>query len=267
MFKIKFFLKNYLEQFPNLINFFLKNINFFYIFLPFEKDYKALEIIFTKKSDKSGDIIDVGANYGQSSLSFRKLGFKRNNIYLFEPNKLLIKYIKNINDTKFYIYNFGLGHKKENTYLYKAFLNNTTIDSLSSSNVASLKKQIKSQFPDKEKYIRYEKEKIQLLSFDSLKLKIKPIIIKIDVEGNEFNVVKGMFKTIKKFLPIIILEYNYSNYPKIYNLLADYYNTYFYSLDLNRLLKLNLRNIKKTFYDDFYAYKKPRNIIFIKKSK
>lgn len=267
MFKVKFFFKNYLEQFPKLINFFLKNINFFYIFLPFEKDYKALEIIFSKQSDKSGDIIDVGANHGQSSLSFRKLGFKRNNIYLFEPNRLLIRHIKNIYDTKFYIFNFGLGHKKENTYLYKAFLNNTTIDSLSSSNLASLKKQIKSQFPDKEKYIRYEKEKIQLLSFDSLKLKIKPIIIKIDVEGNEFNVVKGMFKTIKKFLPIIILEYNYSNYPKIYKLLANYYNTYFYSLDFNKLLKLNLQNIKKVFYENFYDYKKPRNIIFIKKSK
>ena len=119
MFKVKFFFKNYLEHFPKLINFFLKNINFFYIFLPFEKDYKALEIIFSKQSDKSGDIIDVGANHGQSSLSFRKLGFKRNNIYLFEPNRLLIKYIKNIYDTKFYIFNFGLGHKKENTYLWQ----------------------------------------------------------------------------------------------------------------------------------------------------
>lgn len=267
MLKIKYYLKNYLEKFPNLINFFLRNLNFYYIFLPFEKDYKALEIIFSKKINKSGDIIDVGANHGQSSLSFRKLGFKSNNIYLFEPNRLLINYIKNINDTKFHIFNFGLGHKKEKVYLYKPLLNNITIDSLSSNNLTLLKKQIKTQLPNKEKYISYVKEIIQLLPFDSLKLKIKPIIIKIDVEGNEFNVVKGMFKTIKKFLPIIIVEYNYSNYPKLYKLLANYYNTYFYSLDFNKLLKINLQNIKKIFHENFYDYKKPRNIIFIKKSK
>jgi FkbM family methyltransferase len=265
MLKIKFFLKNYLEKFPRLIHFFLRNLNFFYIFLPFEKDYKALEIIFSEKTSKSGDIIDVGANHGQSSLSFRKLGFKNNNIYLFEPNSSLIKYIEKIKDSKFHIFNYGLGHKKENVYLYKPVLNNTIIDSLSSNNLNLLKKQIKIQFPNKEKYISYVKEKIKLLPFDTLKLKIKPIIIKIDVEGNEFNVIKGMFMTIKKFLPIIILEYNNSNFFKINKLLGNYYNTYFYSLDLNKLLKFNLQNTKVFFYEDFYDYKKPRNIIFYKK--
>jgi len=37
-------------------------------------------------------------------------------------------------------------------------------------------------------------------------MSLKPVLIKIDVEGNEFEVLKSMQKTLRKFKPNILLE-------------------------------------------------------------
>ena len=47
------------------------------------------------KSNKSNLFLDVGANNGISSLGF-ELGYE-NPIYMFEPNKFILKFLPNLN--------------------------------------------------------------------------------------------------------------------------------------------------------------------------
>ncbi len=57
---------------------------------------------------------------------------------------------------------------------------------------------------------------------------IKRVVLKIDVEGNEFNVLQGSKKIIEKFLPIIVIEARPSLniYKKIYSHLPNVYQIF-----------------------------------------
>ena len=57
-----------------------------------------------------------------------------------------------------------------------------------------------------------------LKKFDNLKIRDQVCFIKIDVEGLDHLVLYGMKKCIEKFLPVILVEYNYSNFSMIYKI-------------------------------------------------
>jgi len=61
--------------------------------------------------------------------------------------------------------------------------------------------------------------KLNLKKFDSLNIDEEICFIKIDVEGLDHLVVQGMKNYIKKFLPIMLIEYNQSNFIPIYEFL------------------------------------------------
>ena len=54
-----------------------------------------------------------------------------------------------------------------------------------------------------------------------------------------------MKKTIKKFKPVILIEYNPENFKKIYNELKNFYNCYVFNILKNKLVFLNRTEIKK----------------------
>ena len=86
-------------------------------------------------------------------------------------------------------------------------------------------------------------------SLDSFKL--KPDIIKIDVEGYEDHVIKGSINTIKIYLPLILIEYPQKNIDKI--LYKVGYDKYQYNRR-NKKLKKIINNNSKSY-----------NYLFIKK--
>ena len=53
-----------------------------------------------------------------------------------------------------------------------------------------------------------EEKEIEIVSLDSLSFDNPIAFVKVDVEGLELEVLKGMMKTIKKHKPIMLLEYN-----------------------------------------------------------
>ena len=74
---------------------------------------------------------------------------------------------------------------------------------------------------------------------------------------------------IKKFLPIILIEYNQSNFIPIYECLKKQYNRYFYNFSKNKLIKISnsqLVNLKKGQILENIYKKNSVNIFFIKKS-
>ena len=112
--------------------------------------------------------------------------------------------------------------------------------------------------------IKFKKKKISIKKFDNLNLKIKPHFIKIDVEGFDFLVLRGLSKTIKKYKPIFLIEYNKENFLQINKFLKNY-KKFIYDIELDKLIKL-----KKEFYDRISRSSKTnllsnRNIYFVPK--
>ncbi len=258
-----------IEKIPLLQVLIYNNLSFFSFLLPHDKDYYALRLIFSKKEKRS--FLDVGANIGLSALGFRSLGFNKNKIHLFEPDTTLVKkYLNKIKkkNTGIYVHSFGLSDRKSSKKLFKAYYKNFLFHFNNSFNKHYIKKKLLDNYGQDSKKFTIKSEFFNLKSFDQLKIKDEICFVKIDVEGLDHQVIYGMKKCINKFLPTILVEYNYSNFAIIYNFLKKKYDCFFYDFQSHRLIKLSKLSIKKLKKGIILekAFKKNSvNIFFIKK--
>ncbi len=213
---------------------------------------KNLNHVFSwmKKLDlKKPVILDIGANIGMYSICYSKI-FSDSVIYAFEPvkknYKTLISNIKKNKIQKINTNNFGLLDKK---------------------------KRLKIGIPDSRIHERYQndindglfsifakkkKNWIKVITLDNF-IKIRKInkidFIKIDVEGAEALVLNGSKNTIRKFKPVIQLEFN-----KLTEILGNKKISYFqkfakkfdykiFYLVKNYKLREKI-NLKKDFFSD-----------------
>lgn len=265
---MKFFFIRIIEKIPFIQLAVYNFISYFDFMFPHEKDYLCLKKIL--KYDDRSDFIDVGANIGLSIIGFRKMGFK-NKIYAFEPNpnchKKLLKVKKKYKNIE--IIKVGLGEKNQKKNFYVPTFFGMKFHFLSTYNLVYLKNTLKDFYNFFGNFFLIEKKILSLKKFDHLRYSIKPSFIKIDVEGNDHLVVLGMMKLIKKYKPILLIEFNSENILELISILNKYYNFYFYNYKKNLLEKqnyLNILNLKKKYTrksDLFF----PRNIFFIKKAK
>ena len=135
--------------------------------------------------------IDVGANIGFYSISFSN---KFEKVYSFEPNKrnfiVLKKNIEANNLKNIKVFNYGLGDKEE-VLLGKS---NTKGELFQTSGFALSKKNL-------------EGESVLIKKGDDfLQFKEKKIIVKIDVEGFELYVLKGLEKTLTNNICVLQIE-------------------------------------------------------------
>ena len=108
----------------------------------------------------------------------------------------------------------------------------------------------------KSKFFILYKSKIVLKKYDSLNLNINPSFVKIDVEGHDHEVIYGMKKTIKKYKPIFLIEYNPENFKKIFKELKNFYNCFIYNIfekKMNILTRTEIKSLlsgenKKNFF-------------------
>jgi len=180
------------------MNLYLK-ILYFYIQLCFLKlNSKEIEFtlldIFLKKGDT---FIDVGSNIGRYSLKASKLVKNTGNVFSFEPCKdiffILCKLIELGNYKNIITFNLLLSDKAGKVH-FKPI--KTGSNKLLFVNTYTKSKIINSK--NKNNY------SVNLDSFDFNNIKL----IKIDTEGNEYNILTGSQKTLKKSKPIIIIENN-----------------------------------------------------------
>jgi len=152
-------------------------------------EFKELKILceWLKKKKKLNLVIDVGANIGNHAIFFSNY-FK--NVISFEPNTNSYKLLdmntfkkKNIK-----IYNFGLSNMGQIKDFY-SYENNYGGSSII-----------------KNKNLKFSKIKAKFKKFDNLRFYKKADLIKIDVEGEELNVLKGMSNYLEKYKPIIVFE-------------------------------------------------------------
>ena len=261
--KVMFIIIRKLEKYPEFILLILNNISHFKIFLPHDKDYYGMKLIFKKKNNL---FLDIGANTGTSTLGFLKMGFV-NKICLFEPNYYLFdRFLKKIENkhSNVSVYNLALGSNNKKLTFYMPFINNIFIHYFSSFNKKYVKNSCLNTFPNKK--INIKKKIINVIKFDDVGIKSKIDFVKIDTEGYDLEVIKGMKETIKKNKPTFLVEYNENIHKKILNILKDY-SQYFYNLEKNSLNKINNNNVKNL---DRFGHKNSlstRNIFLIHKTK
>ena len=175
---------------------------------------KIIKLISTKFDDKIV-IIDVGAHFGETIKKFRnKLSVKK--IYSFEASPINFKELKNnkkkYNPTKVEIFNYGLGENN-----FDGFINQTiessssTINRINTNSKYYFRKIKILNIKKKEKY--YEKLPIKLISLDKFineKNISKIDLLKIDTEGYEYNVLKGLKKS-HQIIKLIYFEHHYDD--------------------------------------------------------
>tara|TARA_S200000501_G_scaffold378869_1_gene444376 strand:+ start:3677 stop:4507 length:831 start_codon:yes stop_codon:yes gene_type:complete len=262
---LKFKLIRIIESNPLLNLVIYNNISFFKPFLPHEKDYYGIKLLINNRINDA--IIDVGGNLGISAMGFRELGYK-NKIFLFEPNKYLFeKYINNklIKDYKnIFAYNFALGFKEEIKDFYYPYYKKSCLHYFCSFDKKYIKNSLKITFNNKK--FRIINNPMKLKKFDKLSLMCRPKFIKIDVEGFDYEVLKGMKKNINKYKPIILVEFNKSNFFKIKKFLNNYNVwVYFYKTNEFKIFNKNMIDIQisRTNKTNLMSI---RNIFFIPKS-
>ena len=255
---IRFIESNYLI---NLLIY--NNIRFFKFLLPHEKDFYGMLLLC--KNNKDNIILDVGASLGISSLGFRQLGF-RNTIYAFEPNFYLFnKYLKKLakKNNNIFIKNIALGNSNSFKTLYMPYYKSKCIHYFCSFDKKYLVNSIKITFPSILEKIIIKKKIIKCRRYDDLKLKGIPHFIKIDTEGYDEFVLKGLKKTINKYKPIFLVEYNKEYYNNVKKILKDYV-PYFYDVTKNKMIKIpKLIDKKKIARTTKSNYLSIRNIYFI----
>ena len=212
--------------------FYSKLIITFLNFLDYFQQKKIIKLINSKFS-KPIIIFDIGAHYGETiKLFLKKMNLEK--IYSFEASPKNFQILKNNipknQSSKIRIYNFGIGDRIGKNYI------NQTIES-SSSTINQINKQSK-YLKKKLKILNiknedsfYHKVPIKLLTLDSFieENKIQYIdLLKIDTEGYEFNVLKGLSKYSQK-VKLVYFEHHYDDmiikdykFRNIHKLLKDY---------------------------------------------
>ena len=144
-------------------------------------------------------IIDVGSNKGQFIILIEQL-FPNTNIYSFEPQTQVLEKQKNFFNYKknIFFYNFALGSTSS---IKKLFITRRKDSS-------SFFKINENENENKSKYYRINNEEnTQIKSLDEVLIGqeiIKPILMKIDVQGYELEVLKGSENMLKKIEYVLV---------------------------------------------------------------
>jgi len=199
--------------------------------------------------------IDVGAHHGESIRFFNK-AYKIEKIIAFEPSqknfKILSEKNKNIKNLK--IFNIGLGEKEETlNFKQHAESQSSTLTKINDQSDYYKRKNFYLNFFNKNK-IQFYDVKVKVDRLDNILnlLKIQYVdILKIDTEGYDFNVIKGLGEHIKN-VKYIYFEHHFHNM-----LIKDY--------TLNNIHSyLEKNNFKKVFKIKMY-FRKTFEYIYLNK--
>ena len=243
--------KNIIKKY-SISSIFFDYISSFYGF-NLEKEYKLINFI--KKSRPV--VIDIGGNKGESIKNFLKFN-KNLKIFCFEPKKKSFEIIKKKYRKKnIKVKNFGIGNNSKKIKLYTPMIYNYEFSTLSSTNFSDLKFRLKFFFSKIYKNFKFVEENIQIRRLDSFNL--KPDIIKVDTEGSEFEVIKSAIKTIKKYKPILIIEYNHKNFKNVKKVMSKIgYKCYLYENN-------SFKNLDKKKVNELKYKSNATNIIYLEK--
>ena len=160
-------------------------------------------------------VFDVGAHHGETIKLFYKK-FKLKKIYSFEASpknfKILKKNVSKYDLNKVEIHNFGIGDKVSKNYINQTLeSSSSTINKLNKNSVYFKRKLKILNIKNKDTF--YHKVPISIFTLDYFieKNKIENIdLLKIDTEGYELNIIKGLSK-FSQNIKLIYFEHHYDD--------------------------------------------------------
>ena len=227
----------------------------------YDNDFKLIKILENNKFFKGKKlIIDIGANDGMSYKIIRKFT-KKTKIVSFEPNEFNFNTLKKIEfkDKLFTCEKVALSSSKKKQPFFTPYFKKYIISQMAGLSKSGIKKKLQTSLHVKDplKKIVIKKEIFYTKKLDDYKF--KPSFIKIDIEGHEYECILGSLKTIKKYKPIIMVEYDKIVCDKIYILLKKLnYQKYVYNKLKRKVEKFSGQKI----FNIFFINKK--NLIFTK---
>lgn len=202
--KLKWKAEKIFSHNPYLYFYTKKILKYFPLALPHDRDFHAFKYIW---NNGNSIFLDVGANDGISARSFRRLN-KSFKILSIEPNPFQVESLESFkkSDSNFDYHLIGAGEQSLELDLYTPiYKGRIPIHSAASSDAFALKKNVELVYPERiHKHMIYEKTRIQVKPLDDLNL--KPALIKIDTEGFDYFVLRGLKKTIMEHRPSIMVE-------------------------------------------------------------
>ena len=207
-----------------------------------------IEQLINECSDKKFTYIDIGANMGLRSLYALSTG---RNVIMFEPNIELKSFSENLfkdnNFNNYTIENLCLSDKDGSLPFYIS--QNTYMSSLNK------------EYAKKDK--SYKEIVVPVTSLDNY-MKINPHIIpgiiKIDVEGHEYNVIKGCEHVISSYSPTFLIEI-LDKTEQNFELLKIFFQKNYQIFGIANSNKLNLIKIDKSLFQNC----QPTNYVITKK--
>lgn len=199
--------------------------------VPHEPDF----LFFKNLPEEDGLLLDVGANAGQSAVSFRFVD-KNRRILSLEPNYLfrpVLQFVKEKLVPRFDYMLCGLGDQKatlrltvpyvdEKPYYQECSIDKTQFD----------KPWVKERLASYGTRVTFKEMDIQIVAADDLEL--RPDVVKIDAEGFELSVLQGMKNTITSSYPVFLIENN--DYVHVTDFLKSLgYEVFVYDANSNRL--------------------------------
>ena len=202
------------------------------------------------KLNDNSIIFDVGTHKGEYLKFFLKLNNKFT-IFAFEPQKNIFEDLKKKyqDKTNINLNNIGLGEKKENLEMKINIKSSTsTFSKINlSSNYFKLKSKLLGKNLDE---IFYRNEIIPIETIDNIFLNKnldKIDLVKIDVLGFEYKVLKGAKKTLPKIKLILLEFHNHDMYPE-YNLIETHEFLTKNNFSLSKTFKFPFMNWEDRLY-------------------
>ncbi len=214
-----------------------------YLFSSTANETKLLKKIFKKKKIV---LVDIGANEG-NFIDFLNKNFVLKKVFCFEPIKELSEKISHKYQSKFFfVSNIALSNKKDKKFFYQYSVTSTSSLYKQNNTFKSLTN-LKKTF------------QVQTNTFDNLFNKnLKIDICKIDVQGEDYNVLLGMKKNLKKRnIGVLKLELSLASFymetsPNFYEIL-NFLKIYKYTLI--SISKIKYKDEKLIFIDAYFEYR------------
>lgn len=212
----------------------------------FEKDFVGIKKL---NFNKRVNIIDVGASDGIATKFFYN-NLNTGTIFCVEPHPSYIKILKKIKNRNIVVKPFAIGEKISEQIIFfptYKFLNKSfDIITYTFYSKESIRHYIKDFFFKKN--ILITKQKLHIKKIGKINKKID--LIKVDTNGFEFPILRGLINIIKKDKPVLIIEENKGNKKKINKLLSKFsYTPYYYSVDKKKFIHYkNYNDALNIFY-------------------
>ena len=232
-----------------VLRFFKKNrgyfkigdINFYLDFLDpidrqiiLNKNYENDQVVFIEREMGKNlfeYFLDIGANSGYYSF-FVANKFKNLKVKAYEPNfDAFNKFKKTLNKNSFKnieVFNFGLSDQEKKVKMYSLITHNYTHSN------STISKNLNDE--DIENYNIFEA--LLKLGDNQFNFYEKKLLIKIDVEGHEIEILKGLIKNLLNNKCLILIEISNKKFSEV--------NKY--------LVKNNFKQIFKSKYRSDYVY-------------